>query len=131
MSNWLRIILAIVVAAHGLGHILFLIPLLGIADWGQPSQSWLLGSGWPAKVVGTLIWLVAIFGFVAVAAGLLLEADWWQPVAIIAAIVSASGLLLFWMKPPGSPAISALVFDLLVLASIVVFHWPPVAQAAG
>jgi hypothetical protein len=30
----LRAILALVIAAHGIGHILFLVPLLGIADWG-------------------------------------------------------------------------------------------------
>jgi hypothetical protein len=31
----LRTVLAVAFAAHGIGHILFLVPLLGIADWGQ------------------------------------------------------------------------------------------------
>jgi len=131
MSNLLRVVLAFVVAAHGLGHILFLVSLLGIADWGQATQSWLLGSGWLAKGLGAAIWLVAIFGFVAAAVGLFQMSDWWQQLAIIAAIVSIVGLLLFWVNPPGSPVISALVFDLLVLVALLVFHWPVAVQAGG
>lgn len=131
MSSWLRIVLAIVVAAHGLGHILFLVSLLGVADWGQATQSWLLGSGWLAKGLGAAIWLAAIFGFLAAAVGLLQVSVWWQQLAIIAAIVSSVGLLLFWLNPPGSPVISALVFDLLVLIALLVFHWPAVPQTAG
>lgn len=131
MSNWLRVVLAIVVAAHGLGHILFLVSLLGVADWGQATQSWLLGSGWLAKGLGAAIWLLAIFGFLAAAVGLLQVSGWWQQLAIIAAIVSSVGLLLFWLNPPGSPVISALVFDLLVLIALLVFRWPAVPQAAG
>jgi len=69
MSNWLRFILTVVVGAHGLGHVLFLIPLLGVADWGQPTRSWLLGDGWLARGLGSLFWLVAIVGFTAVAYG--------------------------------------------------------------
>lgn len=131
MSNWLRVILAIAVAAHGLGHILFLVSLLGVANWGQATQSWLLGGGWLAKGLGAAIWLVAIFGFLAAAVGLFQMSDWWQQLAIIAAIVSIVGLLLFWVNPPGSAAISAVAFDVLVLVALLVFHWPAVAQAAG
>jgi len=38
----LRTALTLIIAAHGIGHILFLVPLLGIADWGQSARSWLL-----------------------------------------------------------------------------------------
>jgi hypothetical protein len=130
MSNWLRIVLALVVAVHGLGHVLFLVSLLGIADWAQATQSWLLGGGWLAKGLGAAIWLVAIVGFVVAAVGLFQMSGWWQQLAIIAAIVSIAGLLLFWESPPGSPVISALVFDLLVLMALLLLHWPPVAQGA-
>ena len=129
MLNWMRLLLVIVVSAHGLGHILFLAPLLGIADWGQTTRSWLLGDGWVAKGAGSLIWLVAIVGFTAVAIGLYRMTEWWRTVAVVAAAVSTLGLLLFWANPTSSPVISALLFNLLVLAALLIFNWPPVAQS--
>ena len=58
MSGSWRIALAVV-----LGDILFLVPSLGIAEWGQSTRSWLLtnlvGDG-VARAVGSLLWLVAI-----------------------------------------------------------------------
>ncbi len=131
MSNWLRFILTVVVGAHGLGHILFLFPLLGIADWGQPTRSWLLGDGWLARGLGSLLWLAAIVGFTAVAIGLFTVTEWWRTAAIGAAAVSSLGLLLFWANPVNSPILSALVFNLLVLGALLIFHWPPIAQPTG
>jgi hypothetical protein len=131
MSNLLRFILTIVVGAHGLGHVLFLVPLLGIADWGQPARSWLLGGGWLSKGLGSLIWLAAIVGFTAVALGIFNMTDWWRTVAIVAAAVSTLGLLLFWANPVNSPILSALVFNLWVLGTLLIFRWPPIAQPTG
>ncbi len=131
MSNWLRILLAIVVAAHGIGHVLFLLPLLGAANWGQSVQSWLFGAGPLARIAGALIWLLAIIGFLAVAFGIFQETDWWRTVALVSAGVSTLGLLLFWVRPAGSPVISALVFNLLVAGALLVLNWPSPAQAGG
>jgi hypothetical protein len=129
MSTWIRPLLALVVAAHGIGHLLFLLSLLGLADWGQATRSWLLGETWLAKGLGALLWLVATAGFIAVAIGFFGEDTWWRPLALVAAAVSAVGVLLFWASPVSSPALSALVFDLLLVASLLVFNWPPVTQA--
>ena len=131
MTNWLRLVLALVVGAHGLGHILFLVPLLGVADWGQSTHSWLLGDGWLAKGLGSVVWLVALVGFAAVTIGLFQLTSWWRTVAIGAAVVSTLGLLLFWSAPASSPVISALVFNLLVLGSLLILHWPPLTQPTG
>lgn len=128
MSNLARLFLACVVAAHGLGHVLFLVPLLGAANWGQTARSWLLGEGWLARGVGSFIWLAVIVGFTAVAIGIFRLSDWWRIVAIGAAAVSTVGLLLFWANPVNSPVVSALVFNLLVLAALLFFHWPPLTQ---
>lgn len=131
MSNWLRIVLAFVVAAHGIGHILFLMPLVSSTTWGQSAQSWVLGGNGLAKVVGSVIWLVSLVGFWAAAFGIFRETAWWQTVAIVSAAVSTVGLILFWTRPSTSPAISALVFNLLVLAALLIFHWPPAVQAGN
>lgn len=131
MSNMMRLIIAIVVGAHGLGHVLFLAPLLGIANWGQSTRSWLLGDGWLARGTGTLLWLAVLVGFTAVAIGLYHVNEWWRTVAIVAAAVSIVGLLLFWTNPVNSPVVSALVFNLFVLGALIIFQWPPLAQPAG
>ncbi len=131
MSIWLRVLLGVLVGAHGIGHILFLMPLVSSTNWGQSAQSWLLGEGGLAKIVGIVIWLVALLGFLAAAFGIFREAAWWQTAAIVSAVISTVGLVLFWSKPATSPAISALVFNLLILISLFIFHWPPVVQTSN
>ena len=122
----IKIALAVVVLAHGIGHILFLVPLLGIAEWGQSARSWLLGADTPAKLIGGLLWLVALIGFCAAAFGLFSQQEWWRPVAIISSAVSLVGLLLFWANPASSSAVSAAVVDLLVPIALLVIRWPSV-----
>lgn len=131
MSIWLRVLLGVLVGAHGIGHILFLMPLVSSTNWGQSAQSWLLGEGGLAKIGGIVIWLVAMLGFLAAAFGIFREAAWWQSVAIAFAVISTVGLVLFWNKPATSPAISALVFNLLILISLFIFHWSPVVQPSN
>jgi hypothetical protein len=131
MASWLRIGLALVVGAHGIGHLLFLMPLLGVADLGQSTRSWLLGSNLLAKGAGSLIWIVATAGFIAVALGILNTSGWWRALAIASSAISIAGLVLFWGRPASSPALSALVFNLLVMGSLLVLHWPAAAEAAG
>lgn len=131
MSTWLRLVLAVLVGAHGIGHILFLMPLISSTNWGQSAQSWLLGDGGLAKGLGALIWLAALVGFLAAVFGIFRETGWWQTAAIVSAAVSTVGLILFWTRPATSPAISALIFNLIILVSLLVFHWPAAAQASN
>ena len=128
MGNWLRIVLALVVGAHGLGHILFLASSLGIADWGQATRSWLLGSGGLARGLGSVIWIAAMVGFLAAAVGIFGESTWWRTAAIVSSVVSAVGLVLFWSSPAQSPVILALIFNVLVLGTLLILKWPTVAQ---
>jgi hypothetical protein len=128
MSESWRIVLAIVLGAHGIGHILFLVPSLGIAEWGQSTRSWLLtnlvGDG-VARAVGSLLWLVAIVGFVAVGVGFVGQEGWWRALAVGSAAVSLLGLVLFWSAAAGSSAFAPALFDVAVLVAILVLHWPP------
>ncbi|MFZ0548363.1 MAG: hypothetical protein WAM60_23145 [Candidatus Promineifilaceae bacterium] len=95
---------------------------------GQSTHSWLLGDGWPAKGLGSLIWLVVIVGFIGAAVGIFGESELWRPLAAAASVISAVGLLLFWARPVNSPVVSALVVNLLVLGSLLIFHWPTTNQ---
>ncbi|MBX3066726.1 MAG: hypothetical protein KF726_27345 [Anaerolineae bacterium] len=123
----LRMILAVLIAAHGIGHVLFLMPLLGVTEssaWGQSARSWLLTGDTAAKVIGGAIWIVAIVAFCATAYGLWMQQSWWRTTAVIGAIISALGLLLFWANPVSSSTVWALLFNIAVVGALVIVHWP-------
>lgn len=75
--------------------------------------------------------LAALLGFIVAAFGIFRQTDWWPMVAVASAAVSTVGLVLFWTSPFTSLAVSALVFDLLVLAALLIFHWPTAVQTGG
>jgi hypothetical protein len=122
----IRIILSIILGGHGIGHILFLVPLLGIADWGQSTRSWLLTNEGVARLVGSLLWLIAIVGFCTAVYGLWNQLGWWRNATILAAVLSTIGLVIFWSNPVTSPVISALVINVVVLGTLLLFHYPSV-----
>jgi hypothetical protein len=125
-TTW-RIILGVVVGVHGIGHVLFLVSCLGIADWTQSTRSWLLTNllgDTVTRGIGSLLWLAALAGFLAVAVGIVGQSAWWRTLAIGASVVSLVGVVLFVDKTPTQPAISAGLFDVLVLVALLVLHWP-------
>jgi hypothetical protein len=126
----LRILLLLVIAAHGLGHTLFLGSLLGFIQGSPYNRSWLLTAEAPARLVGVVLWSLAIIAFGTAAIGLLGQHGWWRGAAVIAAVISTAGLILFWAMPVTSPAVAALVVNLLVLGALVVVQWPS-AEVVG
>ena len=130
----LKLVLAVVVLFHGVGHLLFLGSSLRLVDWaGQTSHSWLLtgsiGDG-PARAIASTIWVATIVLFVAGVGGFLLDTAWWRPVTVAASIVSIAGIVLFWDGLATSSAAFALAFDVVLLVSLLVVHWPA-AEAIG
>lgn len=126
----LHIVLALAIGAHGIGHILFLMPLLGIADWGQTTHSWLFTGQSTARLAGSLVWLVAMIAFCAAAYGLWNQQVWWRNAAVFAAVISVIGLVMFWTSPLTSPAMAALIFDAAVLFALIILHLPG-AESVG
>lgn len=124
----LNLVVAIAVLAHGIGHILFLVPAVGIANWAdQTGHSWLLapvlGDG-VTRAVAALVWSAATLLFVGGVAGFWMSLDWWRPVTIAAAIVSIAGIVVFWDGIAASNAFLAVVFDVVVLVALLWIHWP-------
>ena len=134
MSDALRIVLAVVVLAHGVGHVLFLGPVAGLGAWaGQTGHSWLLTSAIgesATRAVATLVWTAAIVLFVAGVGGFLGGAAWWRGVTVAAAAVSIAGIVVFWDGIATTNAIFALVTDVVILGALLVVHWPS-AELAG
>ena len=129
------LVIAVVVLAHGLGHVLFLGPALRLVDWaGQTSHSWALTATLgdvPARGIAALIWTAAIVLFTAGVAGFVTDHEWWRPITIAASIVSIAGLVLFWDGIATSSAVFALAFDVVLLVALLVAHWPSVETAGA
>jgi hypothetical protein len=81
------------------------------------------GDRW-TRGIGSLLWLVALAGFIAVAVGIMGQSAWWRSLAIGASVVSLVALALFVDKNPTQPAISAGLFDVAVLVALLVLRWP-------
>ena len=134
MSDAIRIVLAVVVVAHGVGHILFLGPVIGLGAWAeQTGHSCLLTSAigeTPSRAIATLVWTAVIVLFVAGVGGFLAGAEWWRGVTIAAAALSIAGIVVFWDGIATTNAIFALVTDVVILGALLVAHWPS-AELAG
>ncbi len=119
-----KIVIAVVLLAHGIGHSLGLLQVFKVAtvnpEW--TGDSWLLsgvmGAG-ASQAIGVALWSVSIVGFVALAAVTVgwLPAQWWPPLAIGASLASLAGLLLFPFAFPMTSTIGACLVDVAVLVA--------------
>lgn len=125
---WLKLILVVVVLMHAVGHLLFLVPTLGVAHWAdQTGHSWAMTSAIgdsPARAIGTLLWVATIVLFVAGVAGFLMAQPWWAGVTIAASVLSIVGIVLMWDGIATTNAVMALVVDVAIIVSLVWVHWP-------
>ena len=123
----LRWVLGIVVIAHGLGHVLFMPLLNGVMRLETDGRSWLvspvLGDGATGVLASVLAGIVAV-AFVAAGVGIIVQAPWWRTLAVGASVLSIVVVVAMWNGIPSSSAAFALVFDVVVLAALLVVHWP-------
>ena len=124
--NVWHVVLTVLLAVHGLGHIFFLIPTMGVAQWGFPGRSWLLSDRVPdalVRTLGSVLWLLVIAGFIAAGAGLWSQQMWWRGLALATSAISLLGLVLF--AQPTQPFVSAAVLDVVILVALIL-RGPPV-----
>ncbi len=133
----LRYLIAGVLLAHGVGHVMGLMPALrlGKAE-GWSSHSWLLtpllGDG-AARAVSFVLFFVAMIGFLLAGLGVLgwgVSIDWWRTAALLSAIVSLVALALFWHALVAffPNKLGAIAVNLAVLVGLLWFQFP--TQAA-
>ena len=132
-----RIVIAVVLLAHGIGHSMGLLGVFKIATinpaWN--GDSWLLSGlvGTTAsQALGVVLWCVAMIGFAALAAVTMgwLPTAWWPPIAVVSATASLLGILMFPAAFPAFSVIGAVVVDLAVLVAAGYLHWLPTELAA-
>jgi hypothetical protein len=133
----LKIVIALVLLAHGIGHSIGLLQVFRVATVNPQwhGDSWLLTGPTGSTVtqlVGVVLWTVSIVGFTALAATVVgwLPAAWFTPLAIVSSIASLAGLLLFPVAFPTFSTIGALVVDVAVLVAAVWYHWLPSDMSA-
>ena len=133
----LKLVIALVLLAHGIGHSMGILGVAKIATVNPQwrGDSWLLsgavGNG-AAGLFGVVLWTLAIAGFAALAAVVLgwLPQAWFQPLAIASSVVSLVGVLFFPMAFPVFSTLGAVAVDVAVLAAVLWAHWIP-ADLAG
>lgn len=126
-TTW-RIIIAVILIAHGLGHVLGILAALGVKLSPTHSpDSWLftrLLGDTGARIIGFVIWLLALVGFVGAGLGLL---GWLVPAASVpalaigASVISLAGLALFWNAFPFffPNKVGVIVVDVAVLVYLI------------
>jgi hypothetical protein len=122
-----RMVVVLVILVHGIGHVLFLAPCLGITQWGQSAHSWMLTrrlGDVPTRVIGGFLWLVVIGGFAAAGVGLLGQHAWWRSLAAASAGVSLLALVLFMSAGSTQPILSAGLMDITILVAVLWLRWP-------
>ena len=127
-----QLVLAVALAAHGIGHVLFLVPAWTHVTFQQrvarPSESWLLtpvlGLA-PSRAICGLLAFVALVGFVVAGAGLVVDQAWVVPVTVLSSVVSVGLAIGFW-NGLSSSRIPALAFDIVILAAALA-SWPSAA----
>ncbi len=127
----LRIVVALVLLGHGIGHSLGLLQSSRVITVNPTWQgnSWLLsGIVGPTatQLIGIVLWTVALIGFVALAGVVmgLVPATWFGPLAIAACVASLLGVVCFPVAFPTLSTAAALVVDVAVLTAVWL-RWDP------
>jgi len=133
----LRIIVGIFIVLHGLVHWLYfgqsrrLFELQPGMVW--PDGSWvltrLLGTGGTRSLAGILCILAAV-GFVAGGIGIFAGQPWWRPVVVGSAVFSSLIYILLWdgmLHGLDNQGGIALIINLAILISTLIFRWPAFA----
>jgi hypothetical protein len=118
-----RIIVALVLIAHGIGHSMGVVAAWTTIPSGLTNRPWLFSGGvlldsGMGRVWGVL-WLAALLVTTAGGVGLLLQQDWWRGVAVAGAVLSLVAIVPWLAAMPPVSAFGAVAVDILVLAILL------------
>ena len=133
-DSTLRVLLAMVLILHGIGHGLGILSTFGLKlsrtqSSHSPILNNLLGDS-IANGVGLVLWVVLLVVFVVAGIGLLgygFTAQW-QTIAIFASILSLIGLFFYWNAFPllFPHKIGAIAADIGTIVCLVWLKWPSI-----
>jgi hypothetical protein len=126
-AGLVKVVVACVIGAHGIGHTLGWLPAFGIAQLqGVSTRSWLLtgiaGDGGSRLVAGVLF-LAPMAGFLIAAGGLVTGQPWWRQAAAGSAAVSLLATALYPQAFTTGATAGSVAVNLVVLYGILVANW--------
>jgi len=107
---------------HGVGHTL---------GFWMPARSWVLGRflGEPTlRVVSSVFWVVSAISFGAACLaflGILIPYECWRSLALVTAVISLVGFILFIGNGPAFNTVGAVGMTVAVLVALSWAKWPP------
>lgn len=101
----------------------------------RAARSWLFPAlpARTATTVASIFWALALVGFVAAALSfwdIIVPGEVWSQLAVVSAIVSTLGIVLFLGTWPPFNTLAALGVNMAVLITQLWMHWPPQAMLA-
>lgn len=117
--SWMQIGAAIVVGAHGIGHVLGWGPVLGVP--GLPEDglgSWLVGGG-VARAAALVLFGAPAVGFLVTAFVLRADPSWLPGVALASAVTSLVAVAVFPRAFPTGSLIGSVLVNLAVIVLVI------------
>jgi hypothetical protein len=134
----MRFVIAAVLFAHGIGHVMGPLQMfkLAVINPAWSGDSWVLtgvAGQTVSQAIGIVLWTTALIGFVLAAAVVMgwLPTTWWVPLALAASVASLIAIALFPSAFPTFSTVAAALVDTAVLVAVLWFHWAPEALAAS
>jgi hypothetical protein len=123
----IRIVIAIFIIIHGIGHGMGLLPLFGKKlSASHSADSWVLGpllGPSLSRAAGSVIWVLCIAGFLLAGMGFMgwIVPSQWPSIAAVSSVMSLAGLALFWNAFPFwfPNKVSVIVVDVFVLSWVM------------
>jgi hypothetical protein len=131
-GSTLRILIAVILLAHGVGHWMGAATALGfISTDSWNARSWLftrLFGDSAARGIGLVLWLAALIGFIAAGFALLnwlVPHPWWRTLAVVSAVISMIGIILYWNSFAAIfNKVGAVAVNIAVLVGLLWLNWP-------
>ena len=117
-------LIAIPLIMHGLANSAGVLATWTNFSQGFSNRPWIFSSAvglhTPIGRAFGVMWLLSVVGFIAAGAGVLLLQTWWPTLAIAAAACSIAAILPWWNTVPPGARFGA-IFDVLIIAALVIF----------
>ena len=120
----MKLIMAVIIAFHGLGHIMGPLVTFGVLNTeGFSRTSWLLTDrlhlSQGAQQALSLLWIVALIGFGATAYGLWFGLSWWRMLAWVNVALSVLVIGAWWTSFPGNIPLQANLGNAAIVAGML------------
>jgi len=131
-DSTIRLISAIILIFHGVGHYMGITAAFGIKltprmSGDSPLLTGLLGTQ-AAKIVCLILFALAFIGFISAGfslLGWLIPPTWWLKLAVVSAVFSMLGLVFYWNAMAFFfNKFGAVLINAAVLICLVVLRWP-------